>query len=225
MKIGRIVMVASIGALVVAFTLVQPVGAEKPDKLKNDGVQGVKTDGVPKESARGTAWLIYDDGSQEDWGDSYTATYDAVGNKFVSTWGTGSFFCDSVSAFAKWTSVASYSYFYLSAWNNQVAPGTISGNSYTTINMSTASGSAWVAVSSAGWINNSTHTFSNTAWIGNDFFTSNGVGIDTNGGGSHGFLLTAYTGTGYTEQPFNAMIRARFNGDNVPVELMSFSAE
>jgi len=65
--------------------------------------------------------------------------------------------------------------------------------------------------------------FNNTAWIGNDFWTGNEIGVDTNGPDSHGFLVTAYTGTGYTEQSFNAMIRARFNGDNVPVELLSFT--
>ncbi len=48
MKVGRIVVVASIAALLIAFALVQPVGAEKPDKPKKDGVQGVKADGVPK---------------------------------------------------------------------------------------------------------------------------------------------------------------------------------
>ncbi len=223
MKVGRIVVVASIAALLIAFALVQPVGAEKPDKPKKDGVQGVKADGVPKDSARGTAWLIYDDGSQEDWGDSYTGTYDAIGNKFVSTWGTGSFFCDSVNAFVQWTSVSSS--LYLTAWNVQAAPSTLSNNSFLTVYPpSPTSASAWIAVSTGAWINNSAYTFSNTAWIGNDFYPNNGVGIDTDGG-SHGFLVTAYTGTGYTEQPFNAMIRARFNGDNVPVELMSFSAE
>lgn len=224
MRLNRTAVLVGVFALVVAVVLVYPAGAEKPHKKDGDGVQGVKSDGIPTDGARGTAWLIYDDGSREDWGDSYTSTYDAVGNKFVSTWGTGSFFCDSVSAFAKWTSASSYSYFYLSAWNSQTGPNTLTNNSYTTVYMSTGTGSAWVSVGGGGWINNSTYTFSNTAWIGNDFFTSNGVGIDTNGG-SNGFLLADYTGSGYTEQPFNAMIRARFNGDNVPVELMSFSAE
>lgn len=222
MRVNRIGVVAGIVALVVVVALVQPVGAEKPDKPKKDGVQGVKTDGVPKDATRGTAWLIYDDGSREDWGGSYAATYAVVGNKFVSTWGTGSFFCDSVSAFVRWTSASPS--IYLSAWNAQGGATTLSSNEYLTVSLSSTTTSAWVAVGTGNWINNTTYTFSNTAWIGNDFGSSTGMGIDTNGG-SNGFLLTAYTGSGYTEQPFNAMVRARFNGDNVPVELMSFTAE
>jgi hypothetical protein len=222
MKISRMGVVVCIPVLVVAFFVVQTVDAEKPDKKKGPGVEGVVTDGVSSKAVAGTAWLIYDDNTREEWADDYTATYDAAGNRFDSTWGTGSFFCDSVSAFAKWTS--SYPYFYLSAWNTQAGPSTLAGNSYTTVNPGPSSGSSWVAVNSGGWVNNSTYTFSQTAWIGNDFFTSNGVGLDTDGG-SQGFMLTAYTGNGYTELPMNAMIRARFNGDNVPVELMSFSVE
>lgn len=223
MKFNRIVAVVGVIALVIGFALAQPVQAERPDKPKKDGVHGRFAEGnsseSPDGSTEGTAWLIYDDGTREAWGSAYSGSYDALGNKFTSTWGT--FFCDSVSAFAQWNS--SSPSFYLSAWN-ALSGTTLQSNSYTTVSMSSSPTSGWVGVASAGWINNPTYTFSNTAWIGNDFYSGAGVGVDTDGG-SHGFAVASYTGTGYAEQPFNAMIRARFNGDNVPVELMSFTAE
>jgi hypothetical protein len=166
----------------------------------------------------GTDWLIYDDGTAEQWANSYS-TYDAVGNKFTSTWGT--FYCDIVRMYMQFTNNTSG---YMTAYNG-LSGTVLQGYSY--ISVSPGTTTAWVevdgSVTPSGWVGNTTYTFQNTAWIGNDFYTSVAVGIDTNGGGAHGFALTAYTGTGYAEQSWDAMVRARFNGDNVPVELMTFS--
>ena len=81
------------------------------------------------------------------------------------------------------------------------------------------------STSSIGFVGNTSSVFSNTAWLGVYVYSSNDVGIDTNGGGSHGFYVDSYTGTGYNEMSWDAMVRARFNGDNVPVELMGFTVE
>ena len=96
------------------------------------------------------------------------------------------------------------------------------------------------SASSIGFIGNSSSVFSNTAWLGVYVYSdttgttspipgraarANDVGIDTNGGGAHGFYVESYTGTGYHEMSWDAMVRARFNGDNVPVELMGFTVE
>jgi len=51
------------------------------------------------------------------------------------------------------------------------------------------------------------------------------VGIDTNGGGGHGFSLTSSLGSGYVEYSWTALVRARFTGSGVPVELTAFSVE
>jgi hypothetical protein len=170
----------------------------------------------------GTAWLIFDDNSAEQWAFAdYSATYDVVGNKFTSTWGT--FYCDIVRMYMRFTADTSG---YMSAYSS-LSGTVLQGNSYVTISPGTTT--AWIEVdgstSSVGWIGNSAYTFQNTAWIGNDAYVTCEVGIDTNGGGAHGFGVTAYTGTGYAEQGWDAMVRARFNGDNVPVELMTFTAE
>ncbi len=169
--------------------------------------------------SRGTGWLIYDDGTAEQWGNSYAGTYDAIGNKFTSTWGT--FYCDIVRMYMQVTTNTSG---YMSAYNS-LSGTVLQGNSYITVWPGTTT--AWVevdgSVSAFGWVGNLAYTFQNTAWIGNDFYSSFAVGIDTNGGGAHGYGVTAYTGTGYAEQSWDAMVRARFNGDNVPVELMTFS--
>ncbi len=175
---------------------------------------------LPK--VKGTDWLIYDDDSAEQWGNTnYSPTYDAVGNKFTSTWGT--FYCDMVRMFMRFDSDTSG---YMTAWDG-LSGATLQNYSFITV--SPGAGTAWVEVdgsgTSTGWVGNPAYTFQNTAWLGNDFYTSFAVGIDTDGGGAHGFLVTAYTGTGYAEQNWDAMVRARFNGDNVPVELLAFTAE
>lgn len=213
-------------SVAVMFSLaVGPAIAEKPKKpKKGDGVSVARvSDGSQHEQVRGTQWLIYDDNSREGWGTDYSPVYDAIGNKFTSTWGT--FYCDMVSAFGRWTSAGSG--FYYSAWTG-LSGTTLQSNAYTSFtSLTPTTGTGWVvadgSVTPQGWIGDTAYVFNNTAWIGNDFWTGNEIGVDTNGPGSHGFLVTAYTGTGYTEQSFNAMIRARFNGDNVPVELLSFT--
>jgi hypothetical protein len=167
-----------------------------------------------------TSWLIYDDGTAEQWASSYT-TYDAIGNKFTSTWGT--FYCDIVRMYMQFTIDTSG---FMTAYTGLTGTS-LQGYAYLTISPGTTT--AWVEVDGSvtpqGWVGNTTFTFQNTAWIGNDFWDSGAVGIDTNGGGAHGFAVTSYHGTGYAEQSWDAMVRARFNGDNVPVELMTFSVQ
>jgi hypothetical protein len=190
------------------------------------------TDGKDHPTTRGTAWLQYDDGSLESWGTNFSGSFDAAGNKFTSTWGT--FYCDMVSMFASWNN--SGTSLYISAWN--ALSGTVLQNNTaifghvgTSGGSPVATGTGWVSVdgstASVNWVGNSTYVFHNTAWIGNDFYASSAgdVGIDTNTTAGHGFLLTNYVGTGYAEQSWNAMIRARFNGTNVPVELAGFTVE
>ena len=186
------------------------------------------TDGTKHpEAARGTQWVIYDDNSREAWGASWTPNSGARGNKFTSTW--GSFYVDMMSAYVKWTTTGSSLYF--SMWTATTNTGSdLQGNAYTDPFTGLASsGSGWLladgSTSSLGFIGNSGSAFSNTAWLGVWVYSGNDVGIDTNGGGSHGFYVDSYTGSGYHEQGWNAMVRARFNGSNVPVEMMSLSVE
>ena len=104
------------------------------------------------------------------------------------------------------------------------------GNSYTDPFTGLASsGSGWLqadgSTGAVGFIGNTSAGFSNTAWLGVYVYSGNSVGIDTNGPGSHGFYVDNYVGTGYHEMSWNAMVRARFNGSNVPVEMMSLAVE
>ncbi len=203
------------------------------EKVKKDHVPGSRSaqikvaDGTDHpEASRATAWVIYDDGSREAWGADYAPESGAAGNKFTSTWGT--FYCDIMSAFAVWTGTGSSLYF--SMWTGTTSTGAdLTGNTYTYATGLSSSASGWVQIdgstSSIGFIGNTSSVFSNTAWLGVYVYSSNDVGIDTNGGGNHGFYVDSYTGTGYNEMSWNAMVRARFNGDNVPVELMGFTVE
>ena len=238
-------------AVLLVFALVMPgiAGEKAGNKVKKDHVPGayaaqIKTsDGTNHpEAVSGTAWVIYDDGSREAWGGDFVpGSGAAAGNKFTSTWGT--FYCDIMSAYAIWTGTGSSLYF--SMWTSTANSGSdLAGNNFNTFSGLAASGSGWVqmdgSTSAIGFIGNPASVFSNTAWLG-VYITAGGgpegpespqgitvindVGIDTNGPGSHGFYVDSFTGTGYNEQSWNAMVRARFNGDNVPVELMTFTAE
>jgi hypothetical protein len=236
MRIGHgvivVLAVVSVGLLITAGMGTDAGAADLEDKkAKSDarrsqglGPAPARVVGADAElpESRGTAWVIYDDDSAEQWGAAdYSATYDVVGNKFTSTWGT--FYCDIVRMYMRFTTDTSG---YMSAYN-ALSGLTLQNNSYITISPGTTT--TWIevdgSVAATGWIGNSAYTFQNTAWIGNDFYPSCEVGIDTNGGGTHGFGVTAYTGTGYAEQAWDAMVRARFNGDNVPVELLGFTVE
>lgn len=195
------------------------------------------TDGTHHpEAARGTQWVTFDDGSREVWGrDTGATSAGAAGNKFTSTW--GSFYVDMMSAYVKWNGSGTSLYF--SAWTgSSSSKGTkgvraqkLVGNaSLTVTGLSVATGTGWVQVDGSvtprGWIGNSTQGFSNTAWLGVYVSSHNDVGIDTNGGGTHGFYVDYYTGSGYNQEVnWDAMVRARFNGTNVPVELMGLSVE
>ncbi len=90
----------------------------------------------------------------------------------------------------------------------------------------------WFFVNTTGdFLGNTTFVFNNTAWIAAYYSTTGdtgdyyNVGIDTSGPDNHGFAVDSWTGYGYAEGAYNAMIRARFNGDGVPVELMGFNVE
>lgn len=184
------------------------------------------TDGTTQPTTRGTAWVTYDDGTREGWGANWAANNGAAGNKFTSTWGT--FFCDMVSGFGIWT--GSGSGFYFSAWTDTTNGGAdLTGNSYASLGGLASSASGWVSVdgstSSFGFIGNSAYTFNNTAWVGAYVYSGNDIGIDTGGTGGHGFYVNTYTGTSYFEMAWNAMVRARFNGAAVPVELAGFTVE
>jgi hypothetical protein len=242
-------MSRSVFSCVFVLAVVLMIGLAMPgvagEKVRKDHVPGSRsaqikvTDGTDHpEASRATAWVIYDDGSREAWGGDYTPDSGAAGNKFTSTWGT--FYCDIMSAFAIWNGIGSSAYF--SMWTGTTNTGTdLTGNTYTNLAGLSSSGSGWVqmdgSTSPIGFIGNTSSVFSNTAWLGVYVYSgtgtglearaarSNDVGIDTNGGGSHGFYVDSYTGTGYNEMSWNAMVRARFNGDNVPVELMGFTVE
>lgn len=239
--------IISVGLVVAGagFGLAADSTAKKAKKKRVPGAHATQvkvTDGTDHAKAgRGTAWVIYDDASREAWGGDYGQNGGAAGNKFTSTWGT--FYCDMMSAFVKWTGTGT-NLFY-SMWTGTANTGAdLAGNTYTTISGVPTSGTTWILVngstSPVGFIGNTNSTFSNTAWLGvyissptttglrgpdSRLALPNDVGIDTNGGGSHGFYVDQYTGTGYHESAWNAMVRARFNGNAVPVELTGFTAE
>jgi hypothetical protein len=236
-------LVFGLAVLLVIGLAVPGVAGEKALKIKKDHAPGAHsaqikiTDGNDQpEAVRGTQWVIYDDGTREGWGGDYAPNSGAAGNKFTSTWGT--FYCDMMSGFAIWTGTGSSAFF--SMWTGTTNTGAdLTGNIYETFSGLSSSASGWVqmdgSTSSIGFIGNTTATFNNTAWLGMYVYSSteipgraaraNDVGIDTNGGGSRGFYVDYYSGTGYNEMSWDAMVRARFNGDNVPVELMGFTVE
>jgi len=230
-------MSRSVFSCVFVLAVVLMIGLAMPglagEKVKKDHVPGSRsaqikvTDGTDHpEASRATAWVIYDDGSREAWGADYAPESGAAGNKFTSTWGT--FYCDIMSAFGVWTGTGSYLYF--SMWTGTTNAGAdLTGNAYTSASGLSSSASGWAqmdgSTSSIGFIGNTSSVFSNTAWLGVYVVSSNDGGIDTNGGGAHGFYVDYYSGTGYNEMSWDAMVRARFNGDNVPVELMGFTVE
>jgi hypothetical protein len=133
-----------------------------------------------------------------------------------------------MSAFVMWTGTGTSLYFSMYTGTTNTGAD-LTGNTYTYATGLPTSGTGWVQIdgstSSWGWIGNTSSVFSNTAWLGVWVYSGNDVGLDTNGPGSHGFYVDSYTGTGYHEMSWNAMVRARFNGDNVPVELMTFTIE
>jgi len=185
------------------------------------------TDGTHHpEAVRGTQWVTYDDGSREAWAGASVPDVAAAGNKFTSPW--GSFYVDMISAYVKWVNPVGITF---SMWTATTHTGAaLKGNhNVAPFSPSTISGSGWVlvdgSITATGFIGNAASAFSNTAWLGVYVRTGTDIGIDTNGGGSHGFHVTQYQGAGYHEQSWNAMIEARFNGSNVPVEMMSLSVQ
>ena len=182
----------------------------------------VKGEG-PHETERDTGWLIYDDGTAEDGGLNYFPNaVDGFGNKFTSNWGT--FYCDQLSVY--WLFIQSNP--WIAAYG-QLNGTTLQSNQYLQINMPTATAPTWYffdgSSTPVGFIGDTGFTWVDTAYIGADFAPNFDVGVDTTSSPQMGFSLTNRFGQGYAEGPFNAMIRARFNGDGVPVELMTFTAE
>jgi hypothetical protein len=218
-------MIVGICVTGVAFAAVA-AEKQKPDRPRVARVQ--QGTGQPPAATEATAWIQYDDGTREDWGANYTIDGGSVGNKFTSSWGT--FYCDQASAFMQINSTTG---FYLTAYTG-LSGSTLQGNddqwfTYTTTD-TTATG--WFYVTTTGdFLGNTTFVFNNTAWIAAYYSTITSalpyydVGIDTSGPPNHGFAVTVWSGSGYSEGAYNAMIRARFNGDGVPVELMGFNVE
>jgi hypothetical protein len=177
----------------------------------------------PQNATLGQAWITYDDGTQEDWGTTYSSG-GAVGNKFVQL-GTAwaSFYCDGISAYVDYSG---------NVWMTGHVGINTAGTALTgytdDLMLNTGSGTGWLtwdAATTAGdFFANTTFTWQDTAWIA--AYYSDDLGVDTNGGTPHhGFSVSSYTGSGYTEESMNVMLRARFNGPGVPVELMTFTAE
>ncbi len=215
MKIARILLTVAIVGLVAMVAV-----ADDKDPTPPNGV-GVRGTGNGPVATRGTLTVIYDDGSAE----SNVGTLGLqAGNKFVSSgaaWST--FFIDQVSVY--WD-VMSGSQAWLTCYKSLNTAGT-DLNSYTTSNFVVGSSTGWKFIDGSttpiDWVGNAASTFVDTAWISADDI-GDFAGLDTNTTAGHGFTITSYTGSGYTEDSsFNAMIRPRLNGDSVPVELQSFS--
>ena len=195
------------------------------DKEKPDGprvVRGQPGTGQTPPATEATAWIQYDDGTQEAWGPAYTGG-ETIGNKFTSSWGT--FYCDQASAYM---AISDTYGFYLTGYT-ALSGSTLQNaqDDWFTIATTYVTTTGWFLVDGSvtpySFLGNTTFVFNNTAWIG--AYDSADVGLDTSGTDHHGFSVTTWQGLGYVEGAYNAMIRARFNGDGVPVELMGFTVE
>jgi len=130
--------------------------------------------------------------------------------------------------YASWPATATA--FYFSMWTATGGSGSdLSGNTFTSLGGLSGAGTGWLQVdgstASVGWIGNTTYVFNDTAWVGGWIHAGKDIGVDTDGTSGHGFYLDNYTGSNYVEMGWNAMVRARFNGDAVPVELAGFTVE
>jgi hypothetical protein len=205
-------MIAFVGFVYAADETKSEVGLT-PIGVGHQSSQPVQPDGVD-----GTEWITYDDGTAESF---YVGT-GAAGNVFVETdtsW--ASFYCDGISAYMTYIG---------SVWMSGHLGFNTAGTGLTgyedDLMSNTGTGTGWLgwgATTTGGFFNNPTFTWQDTAYIA--AYYSDGMGQDTNGAGSHGFSLTSYTGTGFVDEAYNAMLRARFNGPGVPVELMGFTVE
>lgn len=166
----------------------------------------------------GTAWLTYDDGTAE----SYYGGTGAAGNVFVQTnaaW--ASFYCDGISAYLTYSGGV-----YFTAHAGLNTAGTALTGAEDDLMGNTGSGTGWLswgATGTGGFFNNPTYTWQDTAYIA--AYYSDAIGLDTNGAGSAGFSVTSWTGAGFVDEAYNALLRARFNGPGVPVELMGLTVE
>jgi hypothetical protein len=208
----------------VCMTLLVTGLAVAADPAKDETPSGTAVKGGGSHPAvEGTAWVVYDDGIADTDTAAYFLAADAFGNKFTSSWGT--FYCDQVSAYV----VSHNGGIFLTYWDALNTAGTSLVN-YNWVSVTlpgTTASTWWLADGSTtpiDWIGNPTSAWVNTAFLGNDFNTNDVLGVDATAP-HHGFSVTSYTGPGYQEGSFNAMIRARFNGEAVPVELMTFTAE
>jgi len=173
------------------------------------------------DSPDATLFVVYDDGSFES-----NSAVDLTGNKFASggaAWGTFyvdqmSFYVDSLGGTAVW----------LTSYTSLNTAGTdLGGADYLNLGGLTHTGWWYVdgSTTPVDWIGNTTVVFTDTAWIAADN-TSDYIGVDTSTTGGHGFTIASYSGDSYSEDSgVNAALRARVNGDNVPVELQAFSIE
>jgi hypothetical protein len=197
------------------------VAADKPGAVEIDGAKR-STGSLPSEQIRATLWVQYDDGTMET--DSTTNLY---GNKFVSAgapWGT--FYVDQLSFFVAGVTGSN---FWLTQYTSINTSGTdLGGPDFLNLGGITATGWWFVdgSTTPVDWIGNTTATFSNTAWISADNGSTDFLGVDTSTTAGHAFTIASFSGGSYTEDSgANAGIRARLNGDQVPVELQAFSIE
>jgi len=207
-------------AVVAAFAVA--TAADKPG-VTPAGAAAQAGTGVPPEATRGTAWIQYDDGTSELGGWDVAPTGGNVGNIFVPGGGWGTFYADQLSVFYRAWSGGGFS---VSAYSGLNGPATaLTGNSYIWFVASPGTGTnAWHLITAAqGWIGNTTYNWNGNAYIGAYNSNNDNVGVDTSG--AHGYSCTNYSGTGYAPGAWNAMLRVRFNGPAVPVELTNFVAE
>lgn len=192
---------------------------------EKDGVQigaAVPGTGSHVDSPDATLLVVYDDGTFEA-----NSSVALTGNKFVSggaAWGT--FYVDQMSFYV---AAVATSDFWLTNYKTINTAGTDLGDA-NYLNATGITQPGWWftdgSLTSVGWIGNSTDVFTNTAWISADNASSDYVGVDTSTGAGHGFTIASWSGDSYVEDPsVNAGLRARLNGDAVPVELQAFSIE
>lgn len=217
-------MVALVAMIAVAGT---------PEKVKPGKANATKSavaakagTGTAPEAVLGTAWIQYDDNTAESDGNSEGWTSgNAVGNVFVPPPAWGTFYCDQISIYH----ASVNNNFSVSWFAGLNAGGTaLTGNSYASFAAAASGNGVWNLITAAtGWLGNASANWN--AATGNAYLAGyqtnfDNIGVDTSAG-SHGFGVTTYTGAGYSGTNWNAMLRARFNGATVPVELIDFSVE
>lgn len=223
----KVVFMVCLVALVAMISI-----AGTGQNAKKDQVNNVKSDistvpgtGVFPAAVLGTAWITYDDGSMES--DGNTAGFPsggAVGNVFVPNPAWGTFYCDQFSIYHA-TVNSGFSMSYYAGINT--AGTALTGNTYAHFNAASSGNGVWnLETAATGWVGNATANWNAAtgfAYIAAYQSATDNIGLDTSG--AHGFGVTNYTGAGFAPGAWNAMLRARFNGASVPVELVGFTVE